>query len=110
MIKETPNVMKQIMFQASNLRGSKAYWHARANELRDMVDQLGLLTLSCADGHWNDLYSLLTDKDISLLTEKDRRKLIQENPQIVDSFFDYRVKSFIEHVSLLTDLMVWNVS
>ena len=56
MISENQNVMKQIMFQSSNLRGTKAYWHTRSNELRDMVDQLGLptifLTLSCADGHW----------------------------------------------------------
>ena len=103
MISENQNVMKQIMFQSSNLRGTKAYWNARSNELRDMVDQLGLptifLTLSCADGHWEDLYKVLSDHDPSTLTETDRRKLIQENPHIVDSFFDYRVKSCIENVS-----------
>lgn len=60
-IKENSNVMKQIMFQSSNLKGTKGYWHVRANELRDMADQLGLptifLTLSCADGYWEDLYA-----------------------------------------------------
>ena len=104
-IDENQNIMKQIMFQSSNLKGTKAYWHTRANELRDMVDQLGLptifLTLSCADGHWNDLYKLLSDVDVSLLTEKDRRQLIQDFPHVVDSFFDYRVKSFIKNVSII---------
>lgn len=103
-LSENQNIMRQIMFQSSNLRGTKAYWHTRANELRDMVEQLGLptifLTLSCADGHWNDLYKLLSpDKEVSLLTEKERRQLIQDNPHVVDSFFDYRVKSFIKNVS-----------
>jgi hypothetical protein len=92
------------MYQASNLRGTKAFWHARANELRDMVEQLGLptifLTLSCADGHWDELFRLLTGKDdVTSLTETERRKLIQDNPQTVDSFFDYRIRSFISNVS-----------
>ncbi|KAK3923264.1 ATP-dependent DNA helicase [Frankliniella fusca] len=103
LIGQNPSIMKQIMFHASNLRGTKAFWHTRANELRDMVEQLGLptifLTLSCADGHWNDLFKLLTkNNDVSCLTENDRRKLIQENPKVVDEFFDHRVQSFIKHV------------
>lgn len=102
-ISENENVMKQIMFQASNLKGSKAYWRTRANELQDMVEQLGLptifLTLSAADGHWEDLYRLLTDTDVSLLTEGERRRLVQQNPHIVDSFFAHRVESFIKNVS-----------
>jgi len=101
-IAENSNIMRQIMFHSSNLKGTKAYWHTRANELRDMVEQIGLptifLTLSCADGHWNDLYKLMTDTDVSLLTEKERRQLVQDNPHIVDSFFDQRVQSFIKNV------------
>ncbi|KAK3907212.1 hypothetical protein KUF71_002902 [Frankliniella fusca] len=102
LVSENQNIMKQIMYQASNLKGSKAYWNARANELKDMVEQLGLptifLTLSCADGHWRDLYKLLTDLDIDSLSAAQRRKLVQDNPLIVDSFFDYRVKSLIKNV------------
>ncbi|XP_034240282.1 uncharacterized protein LOC117644774 [Thrips palmi] len=103
LIAQNPTIMKKIMFHASNLRGTKAFWHARANELRDMVEQLGLptifLTLSCADGHWSDLFKLLTgNDDISTLTESDRRKLIQDNPKVVDEFFDHKVQSFIKHV------------
>lgn len=104
LLSDKPATMKQIMFQASNFRGTKAFWHTRANELRDMVEQLGLptifLTLSCADGHWEDLFRLLTgNDDISGITEKERRQLIQDNPKVVDEFFDHRVGSFIEHVS-----------
>ncbi|KAK3933210.1 hypothetical protein KUF71_017471 [Frankliniella fusca] len=90
------------MYQASNLKGSRAYWNARSHELKDMVEQIGLptifTTLSCADGHWEDLYKILTSDDISTLSERDRRKLVQDNPHIVDSFFDYRVNSFIKKV------------
>lgn len=104
LISENPNIMKQIMYQASNLKGSKAYWSARSSELKDMVEQLGLptifLTSSCADGHWEDLYKLLTDADVTSLSPEERRKLVQDNPHIVDSFFDRRVKSLIKNVSV----------
>lgn len=104
LIKEKPSILKKIMFQASNLKGTRSYWHSRGNELRDMVDQIGLptffLTLSSADGHWDGLYKLLSGQnDTSNLTESQRRKLIQDNPHIVDEYFDYRVKAFITNVS-----------
>jgi hypothetical protein len=104
-ISENQNIMKQIMFQANNLKGSSSYWHTRANELRDMIEQLGLpsffLTLSCADGHWSDLYRLMSDKDPSTLTEEERRNLVRDNPHIVDSFFDKKVQLFIEKVNAI---------
>ncbi|KAK3918290.1 Ribonuclease 3 [Frankliniella fusca] len=104
LISENQHVMKQVMYQASNLKGSKAYWSVRSSELTDMVEQLGLptifLTLSCADGHWENLYKLLTDANVSQLSPAEKRKLVQDNPHIVDSFFDYRVKSLIKNVRL----------
>jgi len=107
LVAQNPTTMKQIMFYASNLRGTKAFWHTRANELRDLVEQIGLptvfLTLSCADGHWDGLFKLLTGKDeTTTITETERRKLIQDNPKIVDEFFNHRVESFIKHVSTQT--------
>ncbi|KAK3931895.1 ATP-dependent DNA helicase [Frankliniella fusca] len=99
LISENPNTMKQIMYQASNIKGSKAYWNARSHELQDMVEQIGLptvfITLSCADGHWEDLYKLMTHKDILSLSPRERRQLVQDNPHIVDAFFDYRVNVLI---------------
>lgn len=97
-------LLKKIMFYASNLRGTKSYWHARAGELRDMVEQLGLptlfLTLSAADMHWEKLFQLITEEEnVSSLSMQDKMKLVQENPLIVDTFFHHRVQLFIRHVS-----------
>ncbi|KAK3931974.1 ATP-dependent DNA helicase, partial [Frankliniella fusca] len=103
LLKKNRLLMKKIMLQSSSLRGSKQYWSARAGELTDMCEQLGLptvfLTLSCADLHWVELYRLLTGlDDVSELREKERRDLLQQNPYIVDSFFHQRVQSFIKSV------------
>ncbi|KAK3924207.1 tRNA pseudouridine synthase B, partial [Frankliniella fusca] len=93
MINENPFVMKNIMYQASNIKGSKAYWYARAGELRDMVEQLTLpnlfLTLSCADHHWPDLFRLLTSTNIEDLSEFGRWKLVKKI---------LKVKTFISEV------------
>ncbi|KAK3911536.1 ATP-dependent DNA helicase [Frankliniella fusca] len=92
----------KLMFMGSNLKGSKAYWKSRCGELRDMVEQIGLptifLTLSAADFYWPDLYRILSGKNISEVSMKERRSLIQENPLIVDLFFDYRLQIYIEEV------------
>lgn len=106
-ISENPNVLKKIMYHAKNLKGSKAYWYSRAGELRDMVNQLGMptifLTLSAADYHWIDLYRLLTgSENVTHLTEFDRQKLVRENPQVVDQFFDLRINAFLKHVSSIS--------
>ncbi|KAK3932677.1 ATP-dependent DNA helicase [Frankliniella fusca] len=102
LILENKSIMSHIMYYGSNIPGTKAYWHNNANKLRDMVEQLGLpsifLTMSCADGHWNDLYRLMSDVDPSTLSEKERRDLVQNNPHIVDSFFDFRIKTFLNQV------------
>ncbi|KAK3923180.1 ATP-dependent DNA helicase [Frankliniella fusca] len=93
---------KKIMFMGSNLKGSKSYWKSRCGELRDMVEQIGLptifLTMSAADLYWPDLYRILTGKDISEVSMRERRLLIRENPIIVDLFFDYRLQIYIQEV------------
>jgi len=104
LLENNNGLIKKIMFMASNLKGTKKFWNARANELRSMTEQLGLptffLTLSCADHHWSKLFRLLTGlEDISKLTEKERRDLIQNNPQTVDAFFDRRIESYVKNVS-----------
>ena len=103
-IKTNPNVMKKLMFMGSNIRGSKAYWKSRCGELRDMVEQLGLptifLTMSAADLYWPDLFLLLTGKNISQIRMSERRRLLQENPLIVDMFFQFRLQCFIENVGI----------
>lgn len=101
-----PRLLKQVMFYGSNLRGTSSYWKTRCYELIDMIDQLGLptvfITFSSADFHWPDLFQLLSpEKDPLLLREKERRKLIEENPMIVDSYFTTRVKLFFSKVCIL---------
>ncbi|XP_052119516.1 uncharacterized protein LOC127748760 [Frankliniella occidentalis] len=102
LISENMSVMSHIMYYGWNIPGTKAFWHNNGNKLHDMVEQIGLpsifLTMSCADGHWNDLYRLLSDVDPNSLTEQDRRRLVQDNPHIVDSFFDFRIKTFLSEV------------
>jgi len=42
LVKENPSIMKKNMFYGSSLRGTRVYWYARCNELRDMVEQLSM--------------------------------------------------------------------
>lgn len=106
MLEENPNLLKKMMFYNSNLRGTKAYWHARGQELLAMVRQLGLptlfFTLSAADMHWPDLYKFLlnSDENPNSLTDATRRKLIEENPAKLDAFFVERGDTFITQVNL----------
>ncbi|KAK3909767.1 Protein pelota-like protein [Frankliniella fusca] len=91
-IRRDPNILKKMMLHSSNSRGTRGYWYARGKELLAMVEQLRLptlfFTLSAADFHWPDLYKVLVlDEDPLTISEARRRKLIAENPQIVDTFF-----------------------
>ncbi|KAE8744175.1 hypothetical protein FOCC_FOCC009183 [Frankliniella occidentalis] len=100
---EDPNVMSKIMFHARNIRGTKPFWKSKANELIEMVEQLKLptvfFTLSSADLHWPELFSILApDEDQVTMSEGRRRQLLQENPVIVDTFFLDRVESYIDLV------------
>lgn len=102
-LQSNPRALRNVMFQANKLRGTKAYWKSKSFELMDMIEQIGLptlfLTLSAADYQWPDLFKLLAPNvDPDTLTEKDRAKLIQENPLIVDTFFLKRVKEFFDKV------------
>lgn len=113
-LSKNPNLLNKILFQSSNIRGTRAFWYARGKELVSMVEQIGLptlfFTLSCADFHWPDLFKILApDEDVSTMTETRRRKLIQDNPQVVDKFFYERAKIFIEDVSILRKVSLFNV-
>ncbi|KAK3916400.1 ATP-dependent DNA helicase [Frankliniella fusca] len=102
LLQEKPHLIKKLMYYSSNLRGTRSYWNARCGELTDMVSQFGLptffLTLSSADMHWPDLYKLLDSNNYENLTEKQRRDLLQNNPNIVDAFFSERVEKFITQI------------
>lgn len=102
-LKDNPTLNKKLMFQNANIQGTRPFWFARSRELVAMVEQLNLptlfFTLSAADLHWPDLFRILApDKEYSTLSERDRWKLVQDNPMIVDSFFSTRVKTYIDEV------------
>lgn len=102
-VEKDPSLLRKIMFQGNNIRGTKAFWHARGRELEAMVQQLGLptlfFTLSAADMHWPELYKLLApDEEIETMTEYRRRELIQQNPLVVDEFFLTRAETFLQEV------------
>ena len=64
-----------------------------------MVNQPFFFTLSAADYHWPDLFRLLCpDKHFDDISDKEKRKLMHDNPVLVAYFFQHRVKLFVEHV------------
>lgn len=95
----------KIMFYGSNIRGTKAYWYKRCGELLDMVNQIGtptiFFTLSAAELHWPDLYRLLAPASTingEILSDRERRILMCENALVVATFFEERLKLFVEQV------------
>ena len=100
---------KEIMHQfiASNeafsfmntIKRTPAYWKKSLHEVLAMVKQLGLrrffLTLPCADSRWNELISIISKLEGSVLREdqiqglscQDRFKLLNENPVLVVRHF-----------------------
>jgi ATP-dependent DNA helicase PIF1 len=91
----------------SNITGSKAYFHKRRIELESLMESCGMptmwFTLSCADNHWEDLHRILVGLNNypeACTTQKKkaehRRKLVRDNPHIVDAFFYRRVQALLD--------------
>lgn len=104
-MENNPNFLRNVMAYASKLRSTNQYWHQRCGELLDMVKQLGcptiFFTLSAADYHWPDLFRLLLDDDAldpDNLTEKERRDLMHDNPDIVAYFLQQRCQLFRKYI------------
>ena len=89
----------------ANIVGSNAYFFKKRGELESLMDQEGMcttwFTLSAADNHWNDLSRIACgDSPIpNFSTEKDKakwqRKLVRNNPHLVDACFCDRAKYFL---------------
>ena len=77
----------------------------KRSELEALIEQEGVcaawLTLSAADNHWLDLSKLIHgEKPIPTFENafekaKWRRKLVRDNPHIVDAYFADRVKELL---------------
>lgn len=102
MIQVASALAKEIMFYASKLRATRAYWWQRGGELVDMVKQEGSLhvffTLSATDMYWPDLFKA-SDPNLNLdkLPEAPRQKLA-ENSKMASKFFSQRAGYHVKHV------------
>ena len=77
-----------------------------------MVKQLDLsaffLTLSCADLGWNELVSIISKFEGSVLSQdkiqdlsyQDKCKLLNKNPVLVARHFQFRVEMFLKEIIL----------
>ncbi len=104
-MKDNPGFLRKVMAYASKLRSTQQYWAQRCGELLDFVNQIGcpsiFFTLSAADYHWPDLFRLLLEddsRDPDELTEKERRDLMHDNPDIVAFFLQKRCQLFRDEI------------
>ena len=75
-------------------------------ELDGLIEQEGMPTFwfsfSAADNHWLDLHKIITGSDYDPFTDnalhnaKIRRKLVRENPHIVDAYFYERSQTLLD--------------
>ena len=88
----------------ANINGCPAYMHQKKKQLEAMIEQLGMCSLwfsfSMADNYWHELYRILNHVARDFANEmeeaKFRRKLVRDNPHIVDYFFNLRLKAMLE--------------
>eukprot|EP00644_Phytophthora_capsici_P000531 jgi/Phyca11/99963/e_gw1.4.1186.1 len=92
------------------VRGSGLYWSSVRDDLMSMIGSRVLptrwptffLTLSAADTIWPDFFRAcnpqLTLNECRHLPAKERRRLLNENPDIAARYFHHRFKSFFDTV------------
>ena len=92
-------VMKKLMRYTKNVTGTNAYWNDAKGKLKATINQVGaptiFWTLSCAEFHWPEFYSLFSDNEV--LDPEICRKNIICNPHLLDWFFTVRVEKFVKH-------------
>ena len=96
----------------NTIKGTPAYWKKFLHEVLAMVKQLGqptfFLTLSCADLRWNELISItsklegsvLSEDEIQDLSYQDRCKLLNKDPVLVARHFQFIVDMFFKEIIL----------
>ena len=102
---ELEKILGRMQKFNANISGSNAYFYKRRKELEALIQQEGLcstwFTFSAADNHWLDLNKIIHGNRPcpSFANEyekaKWRRKLVKDNPHIVDSYFSDRVREFL---------------
>ena len=103
---------EEVFSFMNTIKGTPAYWKKFLHEVLVMVKQLGLptffLTLSCADLRWNELISIISKLEGSMLSEdeiqdlsyQDRCKLLNKNLVLLARHFQFRVEMFFKEIIL----------
>ena len=96
-----------------DVNGSNRYLYKKRNLLEKLNEQHGLcttwFTLSMADNHWHDMHEMLNcnkvGRPIPFWTfstidaeNKQKRKIVRNNPHLVDAFFYERVETLFKEV------------
>ncbi len=80
-------IMSKLMHYAKNVTGTNAYWNHVKEDLKATITQVGaptiFWTLSCADFHWPEFHSMLSDES----ENNNFRDNVLNNPHILDWFF-----------------------
>ena len=100
------SILARMSMFIANINGSPAYLHKWKIWLEALMEQEGMcsiwFSLSMADNHWDDLHRALDPKleERDFADEKEKakwkRKLVRENPHLVDAFFFRRVNVMFE--------------
>jgi hypothetical protein len=93
------------VFQA-NFPGTTGFWYKHTQNLLAASEQLDIPTLfwtiSFPDYHLNELQSLMPwsdATDVRNLTYKERKQMVNANPQLAATYFHLRAKAFTEHLN-----------
>ena len=105
------HIANQMIRYGSKLRGTRAYWLARRQELMDMIRTKGspdvFFTLSAADLQWPDLHRHMPESDDPVndphTARRTRRAALNGNPHIAATYLNRRVQVFFR--SLMVPLL-----
>ena len=92
------NLMRKIQYYAKHICGTKSYWYQIKEQLKATMHQIGtptiLWTLSCAEFHWTEFYTLFGDVSNGYNTYKNN---VINDRHILDWFCTERTESFVTH-------------
>ena len=96
----------------SSVKETPAYWKQFVYDVLAMVKQLGIptyfLTLSCADLRWEELPQIinklnnlgLSEDELKKLSYQERCNLLNNNPVLAATHFQYKIEAFFKEIIL----------
>ena len=108
--KENPDVRENCYSFMRDIRGTAAHWQSTKIFLFTMLRSLGpptfFITFSADDHHWKDLMLVLancsgrnlTEEQVDLLTDEERRDFMASNPVVTARHFAHRFQCLVKEV------------